>query len=271
MKDMIANFKESPRKIALFVGVPVALVVVLIVVIMMATGGSDEDEIEFVFDDTVPAEPVVSVEEQVRQTVEASIPTATPEPTADVPATLVFMAEQTREAALADQAPLVVGPTPDPFASTLSPADLHYLDTLGRPIWLATKSHLRLTLLFDTLPDELLLARNNSQVDSIRDDARRAATLIDETTYVRTDVSRPVTQYGRFVEDLVHKIRDAANETDAMFNLIDFQSESYDDLPKPRREDVNAYYYRVGQLLDEYDRDIQRFGCSACGELYRGR
>lgn len=272
MKDVIANLKENPKKAVLFVGGPVLLIVIVIVLIVALSGGDSEgdDAVEFVFDDTLPAEPVIPVEEQVRLTVEASIPTPTPEPTADIPATLRAEAEEViadlRQTPVADP-----GPTPDPFASVLSPADSRYLNSLGRPVWMATSTHLHLSLLFEKLPQDVLIPANVPTIDRAVTESRRAVTLAEETSaYAEHDVSAPVRSYGVFVEQTVQKVRDAASEARAMFSEIDIEVQAYADLPKARQEAVLEDYYRVRELLDEYARDMERYGCSLCGELYRG-
>ena len=136
MKDMLVNLKENPLKLALLVGGPVLLLVVIVVVVVLLMGGDsgDPEEVEFVFDDPL-AEPVMTVEDQVALTVAAMVPTETPVPTPNVPLTLE--AEARAQIALTPTVQLV--PTPDPFASTLSAADIRYLDSLGHPVWLATR------------------------------------------------------------------------------------------------------------------------------------
>ena len=273
MKDKIGGLLQNPMRLAIFGGGALLLVVIIVVGAVFLLGGDGDvasGEVEFVFDDPV-GEPEVSVEEQVRQTVEALAPTPTLEPTPDVPATLRAEAESTREAVRADQMIRNAAPTPDPFASVLSPADLRYLNNMGRPVWLATSTHLQLQTLFDQLPEDVLQASNKTVIDRAVSESRRAVTLVEDGSYSQYDVSAPVRQYGIFLEESLQKVRDAAGEASVMFSEVDFDVESYADLPPARRRIVDERYYAVGELLDEYSRDMQQHGCALCGELYRGR
>lgn len=274
MKDMIANLKESPKKLALFVGVPVLGILVVIVLVVAMSGGAEEpEEVTFVFDDeVVDDEPSISVEEQVRRTVEASLPTPTPKPTEDIPATIAAEAQRMYQERLQSN-PLQPGvrPTPPGFESLLSPADVRYLNSFGRPVWLATNSYLRLSILFDQLPEEVLTQRNVPVLQQVQSDARRASTILEEGVYLQHDVTPAVRDYGIFVEETVNKIRDAANVAAVMFSEVDFADEVYTDLPRERRGVVDDYYHRVSSLLVQFETDMARYGCSACGELYRGR
>ena len=266
MKDLLDPILKDRKKLIIVGGGAAVVLVVLILVVVIATGG-DDDEIEFEFDEPI-VEEGPSVEEQVQLTVEAMQPTATPEPTLDIPATLAAMAAATAAAK----------PTPDGESASslvsrtaLTPADSRYLDSLGRPVWLSVQAYFELRHMYDQLPAEYLVVSNLPKVQSIFADMRRAIELLESSVVYSRDASGPVKHYGRFVEDLVFKMQEAAHESSALFAQIDFSDETYDDLPKTRRDEFNQIHYRIGDLLAQFERDMQQFGCSACGETFRGQ
>lgn len=266
MKDFLDPILKDRKKLMIVGGGAAAVLVVLIVVVMVASGGGDE-EIEFEFDDP-PVEQGPSVEEQVQLTVQAMQPTPTPEPTPDIPATLAAAVAATAEAQ----------PTPGPDSlaspvsrSALTPADSRYLDALGRPVWLSVQAYFELRTIYDQTPDQYLVVSNFPKVQSIVGDMRRAVELLESSVVYSRDASGPVKHYARYIDEQVYRMRDAANESAALFALIDFADESYEDLPRVRREELNEIHYRVGDYLARFDRDMQQFGCSACGETFRGQ
>ncbi len=268
MKDFLEPLMQDRKKLYVAIGGVVAVVLVVIILIVVMSGGGEE-EVEFEFD-PIPAEPEVSVEEQVAQTVAAMVPTPTPEPTLDIPATLEAAAVATREAIEAEN-PLKNGRDVPAVDYALTPSDIRYLDALGKPVWLATQSYFELSFMFELLPGDYLVITNLPSVQSIASTMRRAEDLLENSVQYQPDVSAPVRNYGLFVEDLVLKIRDASVEASVMFSQMEFGEETYDDLSKNRREEFNDVHFRVGDLLEEFERDMERYGCSACGELFRGR
>ena len=267
MGDFIESLREDRRKLVMVV---VGLLVVVglgIVGFMALTGGDDEPEIVYTFDDPPPGP---SVEEQVALTVEASKPTATPEPTPDIPQTIAFASEQTRVARESDN-PLQVGDVPQGAVRSLSAADARYLNDLGSPVWLSVKVHLRLSEMFKGLPSDVLNQDNAHELRGIRDDVDRAQTLMENMEFQAREVTPDVRDYGRYVDNLVRLARDTYRDADLMFSKVDLDSEEYDALSDSARREVRQIKFGIDEKLDKFERDIQRFGCSACGELYRGR
>ena len=267
MGDFLESLREDRRKLVMVVVGLLVLVAVGIGGFMALTGGEDEPEIVYTFDDP---EPGPSVEEQVALTVEASKPTATPEPTPDIPQTIAFASEQTRVARESDN-PLQVSGVPQGAVRSLSAADARYLNDLGRPVWLSVLVHIRLSQMFDALPAEVLNADNFHELQGIRDDVDRAATLMENLEFQSREVTPEVRDYGRYVDDLVRLVRDTYRDADLMFSKVDLDNEDYDALSDGARREVHQIQFGIEDKLERFDRDMQRFGCSACGELYRGR
>lgn len=273
MRDMLDPIlKDKKKLIVLGVGVAAALVVAVVLFVALS-GGGDDDEIEFEFAD-VPAEPEISVEEQVELTIQARAPTDIPESTPDIPATLFAAGEQTRIALQGENSLNVPAPPgrPDPaVAFTLTPADIRYLDVLGRPLWLSVQSYFELKSIYGQLPGHYLVAANAPRIKSIASNMSRAEQLVEGSAQYQLDASGPVKEYGRFVEELVYTVRDASTEATVMFSLMEFGEETYEYLPTERRDEIMQMDYQVGDHLTQFERGMERFGCSACGELFRGR
>ena len=270
MGDFIEGLREDKKKLLLVVVGLLVVVVLGVAGFMAMSGGEDPSEpdeaVVFEFEE----EPGMSVEEQVRLTVEASVPTPTVTPTPDVPATLAAKEAEFQATREADKA-LQVGDVPSGTSMEITRLDSRYLDGLGRPMWLTVRSHLRMSAMFEDLPERVLTAENESELQRVRDDVNRAESFLEELGYQPRSLSPAVREYGRYVEDMVRQTRDSYREAALMFSKIDLEQETYDDTSNVTREELKQIYYRIGENLDRFERDMQRYGCSACGELYRGR
>lgn len=271
MRDLIQPFLEGRRRFIVIGAGAAGIIVIVIVLILALSGGDDADaEIQFEFSDD-PAGGL-SVEEQVAQTVAASVPTETPVPTLDIPATIAAEAEmlvQTREASQ------VLTPTPvvetGSGRRSLTPTESRRLDELGRPMWLAVRSHLTLQDIFAGLPEDVLTPDHFVAVQRVRDDVRRAETTLEGLVASSSDLSPVVRDYVLHIEDLVLTVKDANDQAILMFGRVDVGEDSYGDLTDDLRRKINSDYYLVGDYLDQFERGMSRLGCAACGELYRGR
>ena len=271
MGDFIEGLREDKKKLLLVV---VGLLAVVGIAIggFMAVGGGDgepepSDEVVFEFEEE---EPEMSVEEQVRLTVEASVPTPTVTPTPDVPATLAAKEAEFQATREADKA-LQVSDVPSGTSMEITRLDSRYLDGLGRPMWLTVRSHLRMSAMFEDLPSRVLTAENQSELERVGGDMRRAESYLEELGFQPRSLSPAVREYGRYVEDLVRLTRDSHREAALMFSKVDLEQETYDAMSNVTRDELEQIYYRIGENLNRFDRDMQRYGCSACGELFRGR
>ena len=265
-------------------GAAAALVVVIIIAVV-AMGGDGEPEIDYSAALAVPIAPGLTeeeVDERVQQTIAAQAPTDTPEPTVDVPATLVAA----EEAARATRAATTGGVNSPGFAPTASPAesagahryglsetDKRYLSGLGLPVWFSTRIHLEMQRMFRLHQREFVNTDEARRVlEWMEVDVDRALREVKSLDSLRGSLSPEVRSYGVYVEELILLNRDAVSKFRTMYHgANEEEGLVYDDLTDAARSEIDNVYFDVKELLRDYQRGMQRYGCSVCGELYRGK
>lgn len=271
MGNLLDTLREDRKKLLLVVAGLLAVGIVGFVGYTMLSGDDDVSEADEETIEFVGLEPELSVDEQVALTVEASIPTPTLEPTQDIPATIAFVAEATQAARDAEESLHMEEPAAVASGQRLTALDRRYLNDLGRPVWLTVRSQIRLSEMYTGLPADVLTLENSNEMQRVREDLNRAESMLEELGYQPRNLSPDVRDYGRYIEDMLRLVRDAHREGSLMFSKIDLESEAYGELGDSVRNEIDTIYYGVGEKLYRFERDMMRFGCSACGELYRGR
>lgn len=271
MGNLLDTLREDRKKLLLVVAGLLAVGIVGFVGYTMLSGDDDVSEADEETIEFVGLEPELSVDEQVALTVEASIPTPTLEPTQDIPATIAFVAEATQAARDAEESLHMEEPAAVASGQRLTALDRRYLNDLGRPVWLTVRSQIRLSEMYTGLPADVLTLENSNEMQRVREDLNRAESMLEELGYQLRNLSPDVRDYGRYIEDMLRLGRDAHREGSLMFSKIDLESEAYGELGDSVRNEIDTIYYGVGEKLYRFERDMMRFGYSACGELYRGR
>ena len=279
--------RASPLHIVM-VGGGAALVFVMILAVVMLSGGEDEIDYSVALgDDTVGGVGVAGVglsetdvEERVMQTIAAQVPVDIPEPTADIPATVVaaeLIARQTREPVLVAGSPGFSPPSEvvDEFVPKygFSVSDERFLGGMGLPVWYSTRIHLELESIFKLKP-ELFLNTDDSRrvLEWMEYDVDRALRDISTLDSHRDALTPSVRSYGNYIEEMVLLNRESVSLFRTMYQMSnDREGFVYGDLTDKERSEIDTMYWDVKENIRDYSRGMQRYGCSVCGELYRGR
>lgn len=136
---------------------------------------------------------------------------------------------------------------PPAAAQKLTAVDRRYLNDLGRPVWLTVRSQIRLSAMYEGLPEQVLTPENANEMQRVREDLNRAESLPEELGYQPRNLSPDVREYGRYIEDMVRLVRDAHREVALMFSKIDMEGETYATLGDTPRHEINRIYYGVGE------------------------
>ena len=282
--------RASPLHIVM-AGGGVALVFVMILAIVMMSGGEDEIDYSVALgEDTGVGAGVgagagvglseTDVEERVMQTIAAQVLVDVPEPTADIPATLIaaeLIAWQTREPVLVDGSPGFSSPS-EPVAEFVprygfSVSDERFLAGMGLPVWYSTRIHLELESIFKLKP-ELFLNTDESRrvLEWMEYDVDRALRDISSLDSHRDALTPSVRSYGNYIEEMVLLNRESVSLLRTMYQMSnDREGFVYGDLTDKERSEIDTMYWDVKENVRDYSRGMQRYGCSVCGELYRGR
>ena len=198
MGNLLDTLREDRKKLLLVVAGLLAVGIVGFVGYTMLSGGDDVSEADEETIEFVGLEPELTVDEQVALTVEASIPTPTPEPTQDIPATIAFVAEATQAARDAEESSQMAEPAAVASGQRLTALDRRYLNDLGRPVWLTVRSQIRLSEMYTGLPADVLTLENSNEMQRVREDLNRAESSLEELGYQPRNLSPDVREYGRY-------------------------------------------------------------------------
>ena len=264
------------------IGAAAVVVLAVLGAILLATSLGGEDEIDF---SAALAEPVPGVEPglsesdvqaRVEQTIAAQVPTETPIPTPDIPQTLVAMemaAQATRSLETASSSPGFTDREPEKFGYVLSVSDERYLDNLGLPVWHSVRVHLRLQVVFSQKPEDFLNSDETRRLLEVMErDMNRATRELEGLDAHRSGVTPQVARYGVHIEDLIYLVAESVSLFRSMYyDANEQEGLGFNDLTDAARSEITDLYWDVKDKLDDFDREMQKFGCSVCGELYRGK
>ena len=281
--------RASPLHMVM-VGGGVALVLVMILAIVMLSGGEDEIDYSVALGEAAVGGAGVGgagvglsetdVEARVMQTIAAQVPTDTLEPTVDIPATLIaveLIARQTREPVLGAGG-LGFGSTSEPAGEFVpeygfSVSDERFLAGMGLPVWYSTRIHLELESIFKLKPELFLNIDDSRRVlEWMEYDVDRALRDISSLDSHRDALTPSVLSYGNYIEEMVLLNRESVSLFRTMYLMSnDREGLIYGDLTDKERSEIDTMYWDVKENVRDYSRGMQRYGCSVCGELYRGR
>lgn len=275
--------RASPLRIVM-VGGGAALVFVMILAVVMLSGGEEEIDYSAALGEVAVGGSGVGlsetdVEERVMQTIAAQVPVDTPEPTADIPATLIaaeLIARQTREPVLVAGSP-GFSPTSGPSEFVpqygFSVSDERFLAGMGLPVWYSTRIHLELESIFKLKPELFLNTGDSRRVlEWMEYDVDRALRDISSLDSHRDALTPSVRSYGNYIEEMVLLNRESVSLFRTMYQVSnDQEGLVYGDLTDKERSEIDTMYWDVKENIRDYSNGMQRYGCSVCGELYRGR
>ena len=293
------------KKLALMVGVPVALLIVVVVGFRMMSGGGEGDSgsgdgslgTVMTFDDEVPASgggsgsgdssgsgdtsgsgdglqaqapPGPSVDErvaeQVAATMEAMAPTATPEPTPDLAATLEADLGRNR----GSSAPAFAV---NPLDSTQSPApylnqrELDYLSSLGEDVWIAVQSYF---VLQDVMSEDfgtLSLSFLQEKLALVNSLLAGLSRILQDPP---SDMNEVVVGYVQFVRSGVSSVHGAAGDLRAAVAVVEgAEVDSFLELDPKALADFRRSYLGIERGILDFYGVMASYGCSVCGELFR--
>ena len=278
LSKIIDGLKDNPRRLMFIAGGTVLVLIVFVGVCTMASGG-EEVVVDVDFDPSI-ALPSVSLEEQVAEqvalTVQASVPTATPVPTPDVPATLAAEAEDEKDSRERKLNPILGAPVDDQSSVeqySLTISDDRFVSGMGLPIWLSVRVHLEIERIFEMRPSDFLNSDDAGLVlEWMEYDIDRALREIESLDNLRGSLSSPVRGYGRYMEEMVLISRESVSKFRSMYQMAnEREGVGYEGLTPSGRSEVDELYFDVKQNSKDFVREMSRYGCAACGELYRGR
>lgn len=269
---MFGVILESKIRAGIIGGVALAVLVVLGFIIFGGGGGEEEVDggadgevlaVDFGADAAVPE---VSMEESVQRTIEAM---ATPEPTPDVPATLMAVVEQTREAQVPVVTPSVLSRVVD-GNTFLSDSDITFVTSLGGVMWEGVQGHLVLERLLETPPNEWDSGPVESGLGRVEVHLQEARRLQGNVQTPSGDVQPAVREYAQHLRQAIGFLDEAVREMRS--GIIELQrAGGWDDMTPTAKRELNGMFWRASTALQEFSRAMGQYGCSICGEMYRYR
>lgn len=300
VSGLIDLVKDANRKkLALMVGVPVALLIVVVVGFRMMSGGGEsgagsgdgslgtvmtfDDQVSASGDSSVPGDtsgsgdglqaqppPGPSVDEQVAEqvaaTMEAMAPTATPEPTPDLAATLEADLGRNR----GSSAPaFAVNPldSTQSRAPYLNQRELDYLSSLGEDVWIAVQSYF---VLQDVMAEDfgtLSLSFLQEKLVLVNSLLAGLSRILQEPP---RDMNEVVVGYVQFVQGGVSSIHGAAGDLRAAVAVVEgAEVDSFLELDQKALADFRRSYLGIERGILDFYGVMGSYGCSVCGELFR--
>ena len=280
VSGLMDRVKDRPRKQVAIVGIAVIAALILLVVGVQQLGSSGEGadgedsglagplpgEVGYV--DMVLVENLVL--EQVSATVAALEPTATPEPTPDVAATIQARLKSGRDGLSIDvtKGVLESGVARNPY---LRKVDRKHLEELGEELWRAVVVYLRLAevsgLEFNDLSWTFVEERVEV-VDGVFGEG--VDDWLKETPDEGDGLDPAVKEYAESVWDAMNGVKEAGLALREMHDLFRESGVEYVvEMSTEDRAAVQSLYLSIGGRLRVFDEVLSRYGCSVCGELIR--
>ena len=266
--EKIMELLKKPIYLAAGGAVVLVLVGIIVLVSMGGDDGSDSDLVVDFSDPSFGVDPLISVEEQVAQTVAAMVPTEVPEPTADVGATVAASMAATRVAMPAVALDNRLSPQAG-LRPYLTEYEVRYMSEAGDAIWASTALwlHMRQVVFRDLgywtdggVDIHMALASTELQIlesrwERLSDDVDDNESLSDE-----------VREYIGQLEDGVRALRSAYRQLETTRALL----KSVDGtLEVSEREAVAQAKAEIAINMDRFVSVMGRYGCAICGELIR--
>ena len=280
ISGLLDRVKERPRKQVAIVGIGVivAFMVVIVGVQQLGSNGDGADGEDAGLAGPLPGEvgyvDMVLVEnlvvEQVSATVAAMEPTATPEPTPDIAATVQARLNLGREGMSPSLSEPVLG-RGDVRNPYLRKVDIQHLEELGEELWRAVVVYLRLAevsgLDFNDLSWTFVEDRVEV-VDGIFSEG--VSEWLDETPDEEDGLDPAVKEYAESVWDGMDGIKEAGLSLRGIHDLFRESGVEYVvEMSTEDRAAVQSLYLSIGGRLRVFDEVMSRYGCSVCGELFR--
>ena len=277
ISGLMDRVKERPRKqVAIIViGVIVVLMLLIVGVQRLGSNGDGGDGQDGALAGPLPGEvgyvDMVLVDnlvvEQVSATVAAMEPTATPEPTPDIAATVQARLNLGVSPSLS-QPVLGRGDVRNPY---LRKVDIQHLHELGEELWLAVVVYLRLAevsgLDFNDLSWTFVEERVEV-VDGVFSGG--VSEWLDETPDEGDGLDPLVKEYAESVWDGMGGIKEAGLALRGIHDLFRESGVEYVvEMSTEDRAAVQSLYLSIGGRLRVFDEVMSRYGCSVCGELFR--
>ena len=276
------------------------VLLLLLAIVFLMSGGDDsgggaagvpDDGLVIVFDDdpVLPETPlpdpsggVVSpvpaldpsviatqVAEQVAATVVAMAPTPTIVPTPDIPATVQaqILGNRGGSRPVVVVNPLDTSGVRNPY---LTQEDHDFLESLGEDLWIATLLYLRVTEIANSDFVELSLPEIQQRLIYI-DDLLAGLMDLAPRRAPTGNVSPVVKTYGQLIEGGIVAVQKSVGEfRKALVLFEDSGVETVSELGGVERERLKFHYLQANEYLLDFYAVMSSYGCSICGELFRG-
>ena len=288
----VDKFSEMPasRKIGVVLVLLIVVVAILAGARMGLTGGSEDpsgsvvadeplevlswedDESSSAFAASGPSADEIAAE--IAQAVEATVialqPTPTPEPTPDVAATVQASVGRSQDSLNPSMNPneLDNGAPRNPY---LTPYEVETLSAMGPLLWYATDVYLRVSEVTYVEFANLERSEMSEQLNLVEFSVDRMRDLESRGDRRREALSGVVLAFLNHVDSGVRSIQQAANDLEAAVRVLEVaEADKAASLDQGEREQLWSHYTGMQNSLQRFYEVMSSYGCSACGELYRG-
>lgn len=297
LPGLLARLKDRPKGQLAVIGGGVLAVIILVVVLITSLGGGESEpgvgSGMAAGGDGVAGGPFSGPEfeerlaEDVAATVAALEPTATPEPTLDISATVIArLGSETRGSDEMALSRVLQGS--DYRSPILRKSERVLLEDLGAVFWEGVLVYFALAevvsvdfgqVSWTLVEDEVRMVDFVLGIERVRDDEDPRASADVEwasvedrerTSRSQEDVDPLVDAYVEEVWGTLEGLRQAALDLRTMNELFHASGVEYVvEMDPENRAELEGLYLGISHRLKEFDRLISRYGCSICGELFR--